>query len=86
MVQNRFILGLHKILISYQSGQKEKPVLRVYDLWDLDSVYGPSKVSSSHKPEAVFLKLYMGARNRVGIGLLYRPARLNRLAESIPWN
>ncbi len=25
----------------------------------------------------------MGVRNRVGIGLLYRPARLNRLAESI---
>ncbi len=28
----------------------------------------------------------MGARNRVGIGLSYRPARLQRLAESIPWN
>jgi hypothetical protein len=28
----------------------------------------------------------MGARNRVGIGLSYRPARLHRLAESIPWN
>jgi hypothetical protein len=26
----------------------------------------------------------MGARNRVGIGLLYRPARLYRLAEVIP--
>jgi hypothetical protein len=28
----------------------------------------------------------MGARHRVGIGLLYRPARLYRLAELIPWN
>jgi hypothetical protein len=28
----------------------------------------------------------MGARHRVGIGLLYRPARLLRLAEFIPWN
>jgi hypothetical protein len=28
----------------------------------------------------------MGARNHVGIGLLYRPARLHRLAEFIPWN
>ena len=28
----------------------------------------------------------MGARNRVGIGLSYRPARLHRLAELIPWN
>jgi hypothetical protein len=26
----------------------------------------------------------MGARNREGIGLLYRPARLHRLAKSIP--
>jgi hypothetical protein len=28
----------------------------------------------------------MGARHRVGIGLSYRPARLHRLAEFIPWN
>jgi hypothetical protein len=36
-----------------------------------------------------FLKQSMGARNRFGIGLTYRPARLHRLAgidslESIP--
>jgi hypothetical protein len=28
----------------------------------------------------------MGARNRVGIGLSYRPARLHRLTELVPWN
>jgi hypothetical protein len=28
----------------------------------------------------------MGARNQVGIGLSYRPAKLHRLAEFIPWN
>jgi hypothetical protein len=28
----------------------------------------------------------MGARNRVGIGLSYRPARLHRPAELISWN
>jgi hypothetical protein len=28
----------------------------------------------------------MGARNRVGIGLSYRPAMLHRLTEVIPWN
>jgi hypothetical protein len=28
----------------------------------------------------------MGSRNREGIGLSYRPARLHRLAKSIPWN
>ena len=31
-------------------------------------------------------KQSMGARNRKGIALAYRPARLHRLAESIPWN
>jgi hypothetical protein len=29
-------------------------------------------------------KQSMGARNRVGIGLSYRPAKLHRLAELIP--
>jgi hypothetical protein len=28
----------------------------------------------------------VGARNRVGIGLSYRPARLHSLAELVPWN
>jgi hypothetical protein len=28
----------------------------------------------------------MGARNQVGIGLSYRPAKLPRLAEFVPWN
>jgi hypothetical protein len=28
----------------------------------------------------------MGARHRVGIGLSYRPARLHRLEELMPWN
>ncbi len=31
-------------------------------------------------------KQSMGARNRIGIGLSYRPDRLHRLAELIPWN
>jgi hypothetical protein len=35
---------------------------------------------------AGIFKQSMGARNRVGIGLSYRPARLLRLAELIPWN
>jgi hypothetical protein len=32
------------------------------------------------------LEQSMGAGNRVRIGLSYRPARLHRLAKSIPWN
>jgi hypothetical protein len=35
---------------------------------------------------AGIFKQSMGARNRVGIGLSYRPARLHRLVELIPWN
>ncbi len=33
---------------------------------------------------AEIFKKSMGARNRVGIGLSYRPTRLHKLAESIP--
>ncbi len=36
--------------------------------------------------ELEFFKQSMGARNRIGIELSYRPARLHRLAESIPGN
>jgi hypothetical protein len=35
---------------------------------------------------AGILKQFMAARNRVGIGLSYRPARLHGLTYSIPWN
>ncbi len=34
---------------------------------------------------AGILEQSMGAGNRLGVGLSYRPARLHRLAESIPW-
>jgi len=36
------------------------------------------------KPSAGILEQSKGAKNRVGIGLLYRPARLHMVAESIP--
>jgi hypothetical protein len=35
---------------------------------------------------AVIFKQSVGARNRVGIGLSYRPARLHSLAKLHPWN
>jgi hypothetical protein len=35
---------------------------------------------------AGIFKQSMGTRNRVGVGLSYRPARLKRLAKLIPWN
>jgi hypothetical protein len=37
-------------------------------------------------PKAGILEQSMGARNRVGTGLQYRPDRLHRLADSIPCN
>ncbi len=40
-------------------------------------------------PEASRARIFkkpMGARNRGGTELSYRPARLHRLAEFIPWN
>jgi hypothetical protein len=39
-----------------------------------------------NKPELEFLNNLWGARHRVGMGLSYRPARLHRLVEFIPWN
>jgi hypothetical protein len=36
--------------------------------------------------QSLNFKQSMGARNRGGIGLSYRPARLHRLAEFITWN
>jgi hypothetical protein len=38
------------------------------------------------EPRAGIFKKSMGARHGVRIGLLYRPAKLHRLAEFIPWN
>jgi hypothetical protein len=35
---------------------------------------------------AGILKQSKGPRTQVGIGLSYRPARLHRLAELVPWN
>jgi hypothetical protein len=38
------------------------------------------------KTGAGMFKQSKGARNEVGTGLSYRPDRLHRLAELIPWN
>jgi hypothetical protein len=35
---------------------------------------------------AGIFKQSIGVRNRVAIGLSYRPARLHSLAELVPWN
>jgi hypothetical protein len=48
-------------------------------------VYSPQiDIPSGRTSSDGILEQSIGARNRVGIGLSFRPARLNRLAESIP--
>jgi hypothetical protein len=60
------------------------PVLRS----ELYQLYRFQEGNQSSNPRtdscAGILEQSMGARNRVGIRLLYRPAKLHRLAESIP--
>ncbi len=58
-------------------------------LKDTNVKYGvrPSKFIGLHVHScAGIFKQSMGARNRVGIGLLYRPDRPHRPAELVPWN
>jgi hypothetical protein len=69
------------------------PPVREFDYRDgifkLIHIRCPGKDSKESIPSAYvacagIFKQSMGARNQVGIGLLYRPAMLYRLAESIP--
>jgi hypothetical protein len=53
------------------------------------SVHPKNPIVSLHElatPKAGIFKQSMGARNRLGIGLPYRPARQHSLAELVPWN
>jgi hypothetical protein len=45
----------------------------------------PCRATSFDSCAGIF-KQSIGARNRVGIGLPYRPASLHSLAELVPWN
>ncbi len=65
------------------------------ELWGSKSINLLADHSISHTHFSVIhqwltwagiFKESMGTRNRGGIGLSYRPARLHRLAELIPWN
>jgi hypothetical protein len=61
--------------------------------WGEESIQGTESVRqpyaylvpSPHSRAGIF-KQSMRARNQGEIGLSYRPARLHRLAEFIPWN
>ncbi len=56
---------------------------KTFHIKTFDPAWPPACVARSR---AGIFKKSMGARHGVGIGLLYRPARLHRLAEFIPWN
>jgi hypothetical protein len=56
----------------------------VSDCFESETV--ASFIAKETESRAGIFKKSMGARNRGGIGLSYRPVRLHRLAEFIPWN
>ncbi len=70
------------------SGRYHSPVCRTGPPEPLFlRVYGEQKsIPPAYEAYAGIFKQSIRARNRVGILLSYRPARLHRLAEFIPWN
>jgi hypothetical protein len=74
--------------------RRKASVMPIFNMWTGNRWKGrfnsPSPTSLSNikcekmVPSAGILEQPIGARNRVEIGLSYRPARLQRLAESIP--
>jgi hypothetical protein len=59
-------------------------ILFVFKGFKLHPPTDQCRASINHRICAGILEQSMGTRNRVGIGLSDRPARLHRLAESIP--
>ncbi len=66
---------------------REHPTLFVRDtsVGDTPSWDQPCRAPAPLSSAGIF-KQSIGVMNQVGIGLSYRPARLHRLAELIPWN
>ncbi len=62
------------------------PKERLPHVWPSPTVFWAGHYLSMHAHSDGVLKQSIGARNRVGIGLSYRPTRLNTLAELISWN
>ncbi len=60
-------------------------VLWVYRLRS-QGIDSEESIQPTNVTRARIFKQSMGARNRVGIGLSHRPAKLHRLSEFIPWN
>jgi hypothetical protein len=94
MATPKYSLPDCEILVFPETVQSQLPgstlcLLEMADRMSVEAII--SKPLQPYNPapflhSAGILEQSMGARNRVGIGLSYRPAVLHRLAESIPWN
>ncbi len=71
-----------RILRSVQTGASQGS----WSVGNLRSLTPPPKTQLKQKTGAGIFKQSIEARNRVEIGLSYRPARLHRLAELVTWN
>ncbi len=83
VVYNRSILSGMGNYVCHAAGQNRGGIFKLLWSQEIDS---KESIPSAYVARARIFKKSMGARHRVGIGLLYRPARLHRLAEFIPWN
>jgi hypothetical protein len=61
-------------------------IAREIDRVDFNNQWFQLAAETGQETGAGIFKQSMEARNQGGIGLSYRPARLHRLAEFIPWN
>jgi hypothetical protein len=69
---------------------QQRPVLFLHEnaaSCQLLSIHKASKIAAmTGRISAGIFKQFVGAKNRVGIGLSCRPARLHSPAEQVPWN
>ncbi len=80
---------LHRLAGRYDNPMPESTISTISGTMNLASAFSDIVESEGRSEEqycAGILEQPMGSRNRVGIELSYRPARLHRLAKSIPWN
>jgi hypothetical protein len=80
-MRNLFIFWYFRERISKTEQLRQQ--LRASELYDSVQLH---TAKGKKPPELEFFKKSMRARHRGGIGFSYRPARLHRLAEFIPWN
>ncbi len=74
-----------KIATPHKNGKIKDDFFRTTLRFSLEKQYR-QRIQGVATTQCWYFKQSMGARNRVGIGLSYRPARLYSLAELVPWN